>query len=161
MLSFVVSIHLILIHSAYSSRLFDQYYYDDDLHELDGDDINLEHSDRQKNKAHIDKELAKKYAPYLIYDKASTEFPMDPEIFFNYEIKRDYAQKMQNHIMDTVTNPTFYRIYECSHSHIVIDYWFFYGWQGILLRSKHSKIKTYTYKHSKQRKLNVPKYHTS
>ena len=86
-----------------------------------------------KNKSHVDEELAKisrQFAPYLIFDKEQTEFPMNPEIFWNDEMVRDYAQIMQNHVLDTKTNPTFYQITDCKHGRIAIEYWFFYGWQG-------------------------------
>eukprot|EP01083_Nonionella_stella_P205155 747340_1 len=126
-----------MMHILHASSFFN-WYYNYDYDEQDNSDrANLKGDELRK----YDRKIAQHFAPYLRFDKENTEFPMDPEIFYNYEMKRDYAQQMNNHKLDTKTNPTYYNVYTCNDAtHMVIDYWWFYGWQGECTVAKLNKI---------------------
>ena len=86
----------------------------------DGKEINL----------HFEQELAEVFAPYLFFDPESNQFPMNAEIFYSHVIMRDYAQKMNNRILDIITNPTYFHVIYCSDNALRIEYVWFYGYQG-------------------------------
>eukprot|EP01083_Nonionella_stella_P200588 734450_1 len=113
-------------------------------------------------------DFVKTYAPILKFDRAASSYgyPMNAQLYIN-----NGQNGNENNILNTVSNPTYYRAVQCDVYSIKIVYWWFYGdqkdcildqgghngdWERIIVEITNNQITKVTYhQHGGHYTLNV------
>jgi len=83
-----------------------------------------------------DKELAKKFAPQLRFDRKAATFPQSPVWFWENSYTNENGNRIQNPPVaktwpkDPTTMATMYHVETCDTGRVLIEFWFFYSYQN-------------------------------